>query len=430
MDDIAGLDTRRAAFTMLDAVLNRGDALDQVEPRACRALKLPEDRAMARAIAAETLRYMDDIDLLIDDQTRNRLSDSAKVRIVLRMMVAQALILKTPPHAVIATGLPLLAGGPRRLAHGVFGSIMRADEQLPETPHLPDMVHHRWRQHWGEDMAVAARSGLVRNPPIDISLRDARDAVHPDMVPQGSALMPGHLRLSESGSVAAMPGYDQGLWWVQNLSASLPARLLGSGQRGVEGSSDPARTVYDICAAPGGKTMQLAAAGWHVTALDLSEKRNRRVGENLARTRLVADIVTANALRWKPAAQADAVLLDAPCSATGIFRRHPDVLHRVKPRDIADRAALQAQLLARAAEWIKPGGQLVYAVCSLEPEEGEQQVAQFLAANTEFSTDPILGDELPEGLDPDKNGHARILPHHLGEQGGMDGFFIARLNKA
>lgn len=426
---------------MLDAVWQRRVALDMVEDKACRGLDLAADKAMARAIAAETLRYTVDIDALIDAQTRNRLSDDAKVRFVLRMMVAQALILKTPAHAVIATGLPLLDGGPRRLAHGVFGAIMRAEVMLPEAPALPDGAAMRWHRNWGNDMLAGAENGLVRNPPVDISLRDAPDAVSPDMLPEGTALMPGQIRLSHAGSVAEMPGYDEGHWWVQNLSASLAARLLGSGgiggaQGGAQGDANGAtpdaaagHVVYDICAAPGGKTMQLAAAGWQVTALDLSEKRNRRVSENLARTRLTATIITADALRWKPEAQADAVLLDAPCTATGIFRRHPDVLHRIGPRDIADRAALQTKLLARAAGWVKPGGQLLYAVCSLEPEEGEEQIASFLKAHPQFTTDPIRTDELPEGLSPNDHGHLRILPHDLAEQGGMDGFFIARLQK-
>ncbi|MEO1046246.1 MAG: RsmB/NOP family class I SAM-dependent RNA methyltransferase [Pseudomonadota bacterium] len=418
MNDIAGLATRRAALVMLDAVLRRSDALDMVEARACRHLALPEDKAMARAIAAETLRHLVDCDALIDARTRNRLADDAKVRTVLRMMLAQALVLKTPAHAVLATGLPLLDGGPRRLAHGVFGAIMRAGDALPAIPTLPDAVASRWHAHWGETMVQAARAGLVRNPPVDITLRGGLKHSPSPNLPEGTALMPDHVRLSESGSVVDMPGYDTGAWWVQNLSAALAVRLLGRGD---------GRTAYDLCAAPGGKTMQLGASGWQVTAIDVSEKRNRRLQDNLARTRLTATIITDDLLRWAPDNRADAVLLDAPCSATGIFRRHPDVLHRIGPRDIADRADLQARLLERAAQWVRPGGMLLYAVCSLEPEEGEQQMAAFLEAHGDFATNPIRPDELPVGLHPDENGHLRILPQHLADQGGMDGFFIARL---
>ncbi|MEM1132268.1 MAG: RsmB/NOP family class I SAM-dependent RNA methyltransferase [Pseudomonadota bacterium] len=416
MNDIAGLDTRRAALTMLDAVLRRGDALDQVEARACRHLKLPEDKAMARAIAAETLRHLVDLDALIDTRTRQPLAEDAKARTVLRMMLAQALVLKTPAHAVVATGLELLSGGPRRLAHGVFGALMRGNPTLPDKPTLPETVAQRWRGHWSDAMVEGASLGLAKSPPVDITLRDPASTVHPD----GIKLMPGQIRLSQSGPITAMPGYAEGAWWVQNISAALPAKLLGNGVD---------RTVYDLCAAPGGKTMQLAAAGWQVTALDLSEKRNRRLSENLERTGLSANIITADALRWSPEAQSDAVLLDAPCTATGIFRRHPDVLHRIGARDIADRAELQAKLLHRAAEWVKPGGHLLYAVCSLEPEEGEAQTPPFIADHPDFAIDPIRADELPDGLVPTDKGYLRILPHHLAEQGGMDGFFIARMRR-
>ncbi|WOE75172.1 RsmB/NOP family class I SAM-dependent RNA methyltransferase [Alterisphingorhabdus coralli] len=416
MTDIAGLATRRAALTMLDAVLRRGDALDQVEARACRHLELPEDKAMARAIAAETLRHMVDLDALIDARTRQPLADDAKARTVLRMMLAQALVLKTPAHAVVATGLELLSGGPRRLAHGVFGALMRGDPALPEKPTLPETVAQRWRDHWGDAMVEAASIGLAKAPPIDITLRDPETAAHPG----GTELIPGHIRLSESGPVPAMPGYAEGAWWVQNISAALPARLLGNGA---------GRSVYDLCAAPGGKTMQLAVKGWQVTALDLSEKRNRRLSENLERTGLAANIITMDALRWQPEAQADAVLLDAPCTATGIFRRHPDVLHRISERDIADRAQLQAKMLEQAAAWLKPGGHLLYAVCSLEPEEGEAQIGQFLDAHSDFLINAVTPDELPDGLSPTDEGYVRILPHHLAELGGMDGFFIARMQR-
>ena len=289
MNEIAGLATRRAALTMLDAVLRRGDALDQVEARACRHLELPEDKAMARAIAAETLRHLVDLDMLIDARTRQPLAEDAKARTVLRMMLAQALVLKTPPHAVVATGLELLSGGPRRLAHGVFGALMRTNPTLPDRPTLPETVAQRWRVHWGDSMVEGASFGLAKSPPVDITLRDAATAARPE----GTELMPGHVRLSETGPVTAMPGYAEGAWWVQNISAALPAKLLGKGAD---------RTVYDLCAAPGGKTMQLAAAGWQVTALDLSEKRNRRLSENLERTALTANIITADALRWSPEA--------------------------------------------------------------------------------------------------------------------------------
>jgi len=201
----------------------------------------------------------------------------------------------------------------------------------------------------------------------------------------------------------------------QDLAASLPARLLGAGE---------GRRVLDLCAAPGGKTLQLAAAGWQVTALDMSAKRLARMGENLQRVGLSADMVCADALHWQPDAPFDAVLLDAPCSATGTCRRHPDVLHRIGPRQIAELVELQAALLERAAGWVKPGGRLVYAVCSLERAEGEEQ-----ADRVGLVPDLIQADELPAGLLPTPEGRVRTDPGMLADHGGLDGFFIARWRK-
>jgi 16S rRNA (cytosine967-C5)-methyltransferase len=219
--------------------------------------------------------------------------------------------------------------------------------------------------------------------------------------------------------VPELPGYAEGLWWVQDLAASLPARMIGRGSG----------MALDLCAAPGGKTLQLANAGWSVTAIDISESRLARLRDNLERTGLRAEVVTADLLAWSPPEPADAVLLDAPCSATGIFRRHPDVLHRVRPALIAEMAELQARLLERASGWVKPGGTLVYATCSLEPEEGEAQIERFLPKHPDYAVDPIRGEELPEGCTPDPRGWLRTLPGMLAEAGGMDGFFIARLKR-
>jgi 16S rRNA (cytosine967-C5)-methyltransferase len=207
---------------------------------------------------------------------------------------------------------------------------------------------------------------------------------------------------------------------VQDLAALIPARLLGRGPG----------TAIDLCAAPGGKTLQLAAAGWDVTALDNSDARLMRLRENLERTGLSAKIVTGDALVWKPAEPADAVLLDAPCSATGIFRRHPDVLHRVRPSVIAETAALQARLLSRAADWVKPGGRLVYATCSLEPAEGEAQLERFLGARPDYTVEPATADELPAGVPVHDRGYVRTLPGMLADKGGLDGFFIVRLRRS
>jgi 16S rRNA (cytosine967-C5)-methyltransferase len=408
--DIPGLPARRAALRLCDAVLRRGETLDRATSGALQGISGAADKALARALAGEALRWLIDLDALIDGATRQVLPDDAKPRAVLRLMLAGWLRLATPPHAVIATGLPLLSGGPRRLAHGVFSALVKRGVSLPDLPSLPAPVLERWGARAG---AVAA--GLALPPPLDLSLRDPAATVEWAERLGGVSMMPGHLRLPRGIAVENLEGFAEGAWWVQDLAASLPARLLGAGG---------GRDVLDLCAAPGGKTMQLASAGWRVTALDASAGRLERMQANLARTGLSADLVQANLLEWEPAEPADAVLLDAPCSATGTCRRHPDVLHRIGSRQIAEMAELQARLLDRAIGWLKPGGTLVYAVCSLEPEEGEEQ-----ARRVGLAPAPIGADELPFGLQPSPAGWLRTEPGMLADQGGLDGFFIARWRK-
>ncbi|GGD64416.1 methyltransferase domain-containing protein [Erythrobacter arachoides] len=410
---IAGLPPRRAALRMLDAVLRRGETMEQAGG-AANGLASFSDRALARAIAGEVLRWLTDLDALIDGATREVLPTDAKVRMVLRMMLAQWLRLATPPHAVVATALPLLDGGPKRLAHGVFATLTRGEVKLPHDPTLPPEVAARWGER-----AQAIAAGLATPPPLDLSLRDhaQTDAVAEQL--GGISLAPGHVRLPRGAGVESLPGFDDGAWWVQDLAATIPARLLGAGSNEGDG-----RRVLDLCAAPGGKTLQLASMGWQVTALDNSSRRLERLRQNLDRTGLSAAIVEADAMGWHPDAPFDAILLDAPCTATGTCRRNPDVIHRIGPRQIEAAATLQAQLLERAGNWLAPGGTLVYAVCSLEREEGEG-----VAATCDLPPLPISADELPAGLQPTAEGQVRTDPGMLAEAGGLDGFFIARFRE-
>ncbi|CDO37566.1 RsmB/NOP family class I SAM-dependent RNA methyltransferase [Novosphingobium sp. KN65.2] len=408
--DIPGLPARRAALNLIDAVLRRGETLDQAAGAALSRVRGDADRALTRAIAGEVLRWKADLDALIDSATHQRLPDDAKPRAVLELMLAQVLRLETPPHAVIATGLPLLTGGPRRLAHGVFSTLMKREVSLLEVPTLPDAV----RARWGKRAADIAQ-GLAEPPPLDLALREPEKTQEWAERLGGTSLMPGHVRLPRGAAVESLEGFREGAWWVQDLAASLPARLLGAGE---------GRRVLDLCAAPGGKTLQLAAAGWEVTALDISKRRLERLKDNLERTRLRADVVQSDAFKWEPGAPFDAILLDAPCTATGTSRRHPDVLHRIGARQIAEMAELQSGLLARAVDWLNPGGSLVYAVCSLEAGEGEAQAAQVA-----LTPQPIAQDELPAGLSPTEEGWLRTDPAMLAEAGGLDGFFVARWRK-
>ncbi|HAG35778.1 MAG TPA: SAM-dependent methyltransferase [Erythrobacter sp.] len=407
MAELQGIHARRAALRLLDAVLRRGETLDIAFNGATKDVRKFEDKALARAIAAEVLRWMVDLDGLIDSATKKHLPDDAKVRMVLRMMLAQWLRLQTPPHAVVATGLDLLAGGPRRLAHGVFSTLTKREVALPPAPTLPEEVATRW-----SDRAASIAAGLADPPPLDLTLLDPAETEHWQVQLSADSLMPGHLRLARGDNIEKLPGFAEGAWWVQDIAASLPARLFGDGE---------GRHVLDLCAAPGGKTLQLAAQGWKVTALDISKRRLELLKTNLKRTGLAASTVRADALTWEPKHQFDAILLDAPCTATGTARRHPDVLHRIGARQIAEMAELQAALLDRAKGWLKPGGIFVYATCSLEREEGEDQTSA-----VDLAPLPIGLENLPAGLEQTAEGWLRTDPGMLGEVGGLDGFFIAR----
>jgi 16S rRNA (cytosine967-C5)-methyltransferase len=272
----------------------------------------------------------------------------------------------------------------------------------------------RWGKAWGGDMVAAARRQIAHLPSLDLSFADDAEAQAYAQEHDGISLAPNHVRL-KSAAVAELPGFGEGRWWVQDLAASLPARLIPA----------DAKDVLDACAAPGGKTMQIAAAGHRVLALDRSKSRLGRLKENLERTHLTAQTEVADAFDWTAPRLFDAVLLDAPCSATGTFRRHPEVLYRVRSSYIGEAAEAQLALLTRACEWVRPGGALVYSVCSLEPEEGEQVVRAFLEARPDLRIEPPAG--IAEWLPSSAEGWVRILPGLLGDQGGLDGFFMVRL---
>jgi 16S rRNA (cytosine967-C5)-methyltransferase len=415
MPSVEGVGARRAALQVLDAVLRRGRTLEAAGSD-IRNLS-PPDHALAVAIAGEALRRLPDLDALIDSATRQCLPDDSKARMVLRLALAQKVGLGTPDHALVATALPLVDGGPRRLVHGVLGTLLRRGVPPMDAPRLPADVEERWRAAWGEQAVEAARRQIAKRPALDLTFADDAEAQAYAAQNDGVSLGPRHVRV-QSSSVAALSGFGEGRWWVQDLSASLPARLISSG----------AGEVLDLCAAPGGKTMQLAAAGHAVTAVDASGSRLARLRENLDRTHLKATLVEADALKWKADRLYEAILLDAPCSATGTFRRHPEVLYRARPKVIAEGAELQDKLLDGAAGWLKPGGTLVYSVCSLEPQEGEQVIRAFLDRYPDFRVDTPA--DLPPFVPVSPEGSVRILPGLLEAEGGLDGFFMTRLVRA
>jgi len=428
---MAGLAARRAAAEALGRILDHGATVDQTaaEHPAWTGLA-PRDRAFARLLLATTLRRLGEIDRILAERlAKGPPPGAARALAALRLGVAQLVYLGTPAHAAVATTVALLEGGPEQGLRGLVNAVLRRLAEHPprrldavEAGRLdtPGWLYRGWVAAYGAETAAAIAAAHLVEAPLDLSVVGDADAW---ALRLGATLLPtGSLRLAVAGPVAALPGYGEGGWWVQDAAAALPARLLGpvAGLR-----------VIDLCAAPGGKTAQLAAHGARVTAVDRSPARLARVGDNLRRLGLDAELVEADATAWRPAEPADAVLLDAPCTATGTIRRHPDILRRRRPEDTALMAALQDRLLDAAAAMVRPGGLVVYATCSLEPAEGPERVAAALARGLPLARAPLRPEEipgLPEAATP--AGDLRTLPSFWPAEGGMDGFFAARLRRS
>jgi 16S rRNA (cytosine967-C5)-methyltransferase len=331
-----------------------------------------------------------------------------------------------PDFAAVDTSVELAGSrADTRPFKGLVNAVLRAvgrDGPPAEGSAAPDWLQARWRAAYGEAAAERIAAQIPREPPTDLSFKHPEPAAVFARALEGRLLPGGSVRTDRRGDVAEWPGYAEGSWWIQDAAAAIPARLL---------AVQPDETALDLCAAPGGKTLQLAAAGARVTAVDRSAARLQRVTENLARANLTAETVAADAGAWDDARTFDAVLLDAPCSATGTFRRHPDVLWAARPGDVAKLAAVQSRLLDTAAARVRPGGRLVYCVCSLEPEEGEAQAMGFLRRHPEFTRAPMSSGE---GGSPEEaltaDGDLRLLPSQWDEEGGLDGFYVARFRRS
>jgi 16S rRNA (cytosine967-C5)-methyltransferase len=424
----AGLAARRGAAALLAGVLDRGASLaDQAGAGGPLAGLASAERARAQALAAGALRHLGRIDALL-----GRFLDRpppAPARNALRLAVAEMRLDGVPPHAAVDGAVRLAAAHPKArhlkgLVNAVARRVAEAGPQLWDaTPEagLPDWLDAPVRAAWGDAAAEAIAAAHRVTPPVDLTLRRAGEATGWAARLDAELLPTGSLRLRGRPQVSALPGFAEGAWWVQDAAAALPARMLGE----VAG-----RRVLDLCAAPGGKTLQLASAGAAVTALDASESRLARLRENLDRTGLAAEVAAADALAWTPHVPFEAILIDAPCSATGTIRRHPDLPFVRSGRDLGPLLALQAALLDRAWGWLAPGGRLVFATCSLLPEEGEAQAARFLAAT------PGARQRAPDaaalGIDPawlDAAGGLRLRPDYWPERGGMDGFYAALVER-
>ena len=415
---------RVAAAETLSHVLDGGATLDDAMTASKAYARLAgRDRAFARAMASAALRRLGSIDAILNARLSRPLDQTAPLaRALLRIGAAQILCLDTPPHAAVGetvTAARIIAPKFAGLMNAVLRRVAEEDrakfDAQPPGSDLPNWLFARWRAAYGEHAAHIAEA-LRHEPPLDISVKaDAKDwatRLLSDLTPTGA------VRLSEGHApIAELPGFNEGAWWVQDAAAALPAKLLGD----VRG-----KRVLDLCAAPGGKTLQLAAAGARVTALDIAAERLETLKENLARTRLEAEIVIADAREFRPAELFDAILLDAPCTATGTLRRHPEAAWLRRPDDIRRMSALQTELIAATRAMLKPGGVLVYAVCSLEPEEGPG--AASAALSNGWRRLPLTPEEFPAIADfITKDGDLRTTPAHWPDIGGMDGFYAVRL---
>lgn len=407
-----GVKARATAAMILDGILGEGRMLEDVSA----ADLPPADRARALRLAATTLRHLEPADRLLDRHLRK--APPLAVRNVLRLAVVE-LAQGAPAHGVVNAAVEIMRQG-KRTAHfaGLVNAVLRALPASGLFDGLPPQRLPRWLRQplvhaYGREVVTAIEAVQAAEPPLDLTLRPGFPA------PEGEVLPTGSLRLTSPAQVSALPGYEAGGWWVQDAAAALPARLL---------DVRPGERVLDLCAAPGGKTLQLAATGAEVTAVDISAPRMARVEANLKRTGLTARTVVADALHWQPEAPFDAILLDAPCSATGTIRRHPDLPFVKDGSDLAGLTALQAQLLDRALGWLKPGGRLVFATCSLLPEEGEGQLATALERNPGLTVErPDLPGVAKDWRTP--AGGLRLRPDYWSDKGGMDGFFMARLRR-
>ena len=443
-----GLAARRAAASILARIIDHRIPLDPLVDERSGATQfrtLPaQDRNLVRAILGITLRHRGELAAAIERYLDRPLEEnSGALSALLHVGAAQILFLNVPDHAAVSLAVSAAMTDKRtRQARGLVNSVLRRiarerDEilSLADAGRLntPDWLFQRWSAFFGEETADAIAAAHIAVPPLDLTPRQGEPASVAALAAElgGTVLPTGSIRLQSPGRITALSGFEAGSWWVQDAAAAMPARLLGQ----IAGKS-----VADLCAAPGGKTAQLAAAGANVSAIDISENRLRRLVRNLARLRLAAQTVTADLLTWTPDDQFDAILLDAPCSATGTIRRHPDIAWLKTPRDIATLADLQGRLLDRAMTWLRPGGRLVYCTCSLEKEECEDQIASLLVRHGELLRDPIAPHEVA-GLAHclTSNGELRTLPctafevsgaaDRMSAISGMDGFFIARLRR-
>lgn len=428
------LEARRIVLHVLGEVLNRKQPLDATLENAQNFLDLPgRDKAFVRMVVATTLRRLGQIDALImNGSDKKETPKPPALHNLLRMATTQIAFMNVPDYAVVDTAVRLAEDSDMSRQKGFVNAVLRRvteshrdwlDKMDEVRLNTPEWLMKVWIDDYGLRTAAEIAQANLSEASLDISLKDPAkmeywaDALEAAILPTGS------LRRAAGGLVQQLPGFDDGMWWVQDAAASLPAQLFGD----VSGAR-----VLDMCAAPGGKTAQLLTMGAHVTALDRSTKRLKRLEENLRRLRLEDNInvETADAAEWNSSRQFEYILLDAPCTATGTVRRHPDVMHLKEPQDMDRLVGIQKRLLDNAVSLLAPRGVLIYCTCSLQKAESEYQIEKFLAAHSDMRRLPIAPLDVG-GMDAlvSEQGDIRVLPFHMATHGGMDGFFISRLQK-
>lgn len=429
-----GLAAREAALGILDQVLIRKNTLDQTLEDHAGFKALPaRDRAFVRMLCATVLRRLGQIDDLLQraqERPGSPLPDSA--RVILRMGAAQIAFMDVPDHAAVDTSIRLIEAARLDGLKGFVNAVLRRiaaqgrewiTQQDESRINLPDWIREPWTTDYGEETATRAALASLGEAPLDITIKNPAMSDYWAETLEAEILPTGTLRRAAGGSVTDLPGFEDGMWWVQDASSALPARLFG------DIAGEP---VIDLCAAPGGKTAQLAALGAEVTAIDRSAQRLRRLESNIERLRLQKNVrvISADATMWRPAGGlgVQRILLDAPCTATGTLRRHPDIPHTKTVTDLNRLREVQERLLINAIEILAPGGVLVYCTCSLQKDEGERQIERLLLSGAPVQRLPVTAAEVG-GLSAlvTEAGDVRVFPFHLKEKGGMDGFYVSRL---
>ena len=409
---------RRSAIYLLDQILGEGRLLPECLSAGALDRLAPEDRARAQRLTIETLRGLERADRLLADKLRQ--TPALTVHNALRLGTVE-LCRGESAHGVVNSMVEIVGrsrkhGRLKGMANAVLRKIAtEGPDAWPKmrVPRLPEWLRTPLIMAWGTEAVKGMEQAHFSGAPLDVSLKPGAEAPGGDVLPTGS------IRLQDAGQVSTLPGYKAGDWWVQDAAAALPVRIL---------APKAGETVLDLCAAPGGKTLQLAAAGADVAALDISEARLMRLRQNLDRTKLKAHVIVGDALDHH--GQYDAILLDAPCSATGTIRRHPDLPFAKDGSEFGGLIDLQAQMLAHAWTLLKPGGRLVYCTCSLLPDEGEVQIEEALGQYPDMQVDRVALDV--SGVETDwitEEGGVRLRPDFWSDKGGMDGFYIACINK-